>query len=261
MNMSRFRCGRGEPLAGLMVGVLIAGAMTAIFLAAPIERTMGETQKIVYVHVAVAWCGLIAFVLTAAAGTAYLVSRKLSWDHWAQASAEVGWLSNSMTLLTGSLWAHEAWNVWWTWDPRLTTSLVLWMIYAGYFILRAGVEDHPLRATYAAVLSLLGVLDVPLIVLATRWFRGVHPTSPEMDPGMHVVLIISLVAYTVFFAYLVTKRRGQLLLASAIESCELRFGDDRGREPSATRRQVVDARRFSVERQFVKTPDFGRNLT
>ena len=179
-------------------------------------------------------------MITAISGAAYLVSRKMSWDHLAQASAEVGWLFNSLTLLTGSSGADEAWNVWWTWDPRLTTSLVLWDYYAGYFLLRASVEDCSRRATYAAVLSLLGVVDVPLIVLATRWFRGLHPTTPEMEPGMHVVLALSLVAYTVFFADPgPANRYSQLSLAAAIESCELQLDDDRDREPSTMGRQFV----------------------
>jgi heme exporter protein C len=178
---------------------------------------MGDAQRIVYLHVAVAWCGLAGFVLAAGFGVAYLMRHKLHWDHSAQAAAEVGWLCSTLTLVTGSLWAHEAWNTWWTWDPRLTTSLILWTIYAGYFIVRGNIEERHRRARLAAVLNIIGVLDVPLVIVATRWFRGIHPVSPEMEPAMQGVLAISAIAFTVFFGYLAMKRCDQLMLASYLE--------------------------------------------
>ena len=212
--------GRGERLIGVVMAGLLTATLAAIFLIAPHEQSMGDAQRIVYVHVAVAWFGLLGFVMATAAGITYLLRRDLRWDHWAQAAAEVGWLCTTMTLVTGSLWAHAAWNTWWTWDPRLTTSLILWVIYAGYFILRAGIADRGQRARSAAVLSIVGVLDVPLVSLATRWFRGMHPVSPEMEPGMHVVLLIAVIAFTAFMIHLLVRRRNQLALASRIESCE-----------------------------------------
>ena len=220
MQGALIRCGRGEPWVALVIAALLVTATIAILLIAPEESTMGDAQRIVYVHVAVAWCALAGFVAAAGAGLWYLVRRNPAADHWALASAEVGWLCATLTLITGSLWAHEAWNTWWTWDPRLTTSLILWALYAGYFVLRGSIEDSRGRARAAAVLNLIGVLDVPLVVMATRWFRGIHPRTPEMEPTMRLVLLGSIVSFTALFAYLIVRRRNQLELLQRVESLE-----------------------------------------
>jgi heme exporter protein C len=153
-------------------------------------------------------------------GAMYLIRRRLEWDFWSQAAGEVGWLCTTLTLLTGSAWAHEAWGTWWTWEPRLTFSLVLWIIYAGIFLLRSSIEDPHRRGRISAVVTLLGVCDVPLVIMATRWFRGVHPVTPEMDPGMRLVLLASVVSFSAFFAYLVVERRRQLELCERVAELE-----------------------------------------
>ena len=154
--------------------ILTAMAMLAIILSAPTERTMGDAQRIVYIHVAVAWCGLAGFLIMAGAGMMYLRRRNLAWDHWAQAAAELGWLAATLTLITGSIWAHAAWNTWWSWDPRLATTFVLWAINSACLVVRSGLEDPHRRARIGAVLAILGAIDLPLVVMATRWFRGIH---------------------------------------------------------------------------------------
>ena len=108
--------------------------------------------------------------------------RNLNWACWSQAAAEVSWLCVTLSLVTGSLWARNAWGVWWTWEPRLTSAFVLWLILAGTFLARAGTEDLHLRARTSAVLAILAVCDIPIIVMAARWFRGMHPVAPQMDP-------------------------------------------------------------------------------
>jgi heme exporter protein C len=203
-----------------MASALVIAAMLAICLLAPTEQTMGVAQRIVYVHVAVAWLGLACFLLMALTGLLYLGRRDLAWDQWSQAAAEVGWLTSSLTLLTGSLWAHAAWNTWWTWDPRLMTSFVLWAIYSGYLLVRGSLEDVHLRARLAAVLALVGALDVPLVVMATRWFRGIHPQSPKMELSMRAVLLLSVVAMTALAAVLLVRRRGQLRLEYLLEELQ-----------------------------------------
>ncbi|MFO0969836.1 MAG: cytochrome c biogenesis protein [Gemmataceae bacterium] len=190
--------------------VLLVPAVLMSFFYAPTEATMGQAQRIVYLHVPMAWCGLAGCLTLGFCGTCYLFRRNLAWDHWAQAAAEVGWLCCTLNLITGSLWARQAWGVWWTWEPRLTFTLVLWLIYAGYFLLRAGLDEPHRRARVSAVLALLGVADVPLILMATRWFRGVHPVAPEMDPRMRVTLLVSGLSFVVFFALLTRLRRHQL---------------------------------------------------
>ena len=210
-------------LVPTIASAVILAAIAAIFLVAPTEATMGDAQRIVYIHVSVAWMGLASFVLMAATGGMYLAQRRLTWDHWSRAALEIGWLCCSLTLATGSLWAHSAWNTWWTWDPRLTTAFVLWAMYSAALVLRSGVEDPHRRARIGAIVAIVGVVDVPLVIMATRWFRGIHPKSPHMEPTMQFVLLISVVCFTVFFTILLLMRRSQLLLADALEDLQARL--------------------------------------
>ncbi len=143
-----------------LVGVLLTVAIVAMYLA-PTEQTMGDAQRVMYVHIAVAWLALLGFVAMAACGLGYLLSRNLWWDQWSQAACEVGWLCSTLTLVTGSLWAHAAWGTWWTWDPRLVTSFILWAFYSGNLILRSGLEDSHQRARLGAVLAIIGCRGCP----------------------------------------------------------------------------------------------------
>jgi heme exporter protein C len=203
-------------------------ALPMIFWYAPVEQTMGDVQRIVYLHVSVAWCGLAGCVAMGMCGIAYLLRRDIVWDHWSQAAGEIGWLGATLTLLTGSLWAHEAWGVWWTWEPRLTFSLVLWLIYAGVFLIRNSVEDTHRRARIGAVLAVLGAADAPLVYMATRWFRGVHPVAPQMDPAMRLVLIVAVVAFSATFVRMAILRRRQLGLANRVFAMECTTGHGEG---------------------------------
>ncbi len=207
-------------LPDVVVAALLAIAVPAIFVFAPTEETMGDAQRILYVHVSMAWLSLAGFLIATGAGLLYLVRRNVAWDDWAQAAAELGWLSCTLTLVTGSLWARAAWNTWWTWDPRLTATFVLWAIYSGYLIVRSGVEDAHRRARVGAILTLVGALDLPLVALATRWFRGVHPVAPRMEPSMRAALLIGVVAFSGLFALLLVRRRAQLSLRSLLLSLD-----------------------------------------
>ncbi len=200
-----------------IAAVMVTTAIVAIFLLAPTEETMGAAQRIVYIHVSVAWMGLASFVLMAITGGGYLIRRQLAWDHWSRAALEIGWLCCSLTLATGSLWAHAAWNTWWTWDPRLTTAFVLWAIYSAALVLRSGQEDPHRRARTGAIVAIIGLLDVPLVIMATRWFRGIHPKSPHMEPSMRLVLLTSVVCFTLFFTMLLLLRRSQLRVAEMLD--------------------------------------------
>ncbi len=214
--MSDLRLGhssRVSMIAAIVVCGLTLASLVLIFFVAPTEATMGDVQRILYLHVAAAWCGLGGCIAMAFFGGMYLRSRRLNWDFWSQASGEVGWLCTTLTLISGSAWAHEAWGTWWTWEPRLTSLLVLWIVYAGVFLVRSSIDDPHRGGRISAVLALLAVCDVPLIIMATRWFRGVHPVSPEMEPAMRFVLMATVVSCTVLFAYLVVYRRRHLQLA------------------------------------------------
>jgi heme exporter protein C len=214
--------------ASLLFGSLTKAVVTCLLLAslgmamvfAPTEETMGHVQRILYIHVASAWMGLLGFAVMGASGLAYLFRRNLAWDHWSHAANEVGWLCSSLTLLTGSLWAHSAWGTWWTWDPRLTTMFVLWALYSSCLIVRGSVDEPHHRARIAGTLAILGLLDLPLVIMATRWFRGIHPVSPEMEPGMQVTLLLNIIAFTVFFGLLFARRHSQLLSERLLQELE-----------------------------------------
>ena len=206
--------------ANLFVILLLFSAIVAACVIAPTEVTMGHSQRIVYVHVAVAWIGLAGFPFMAVAGFLYLRSRKITWDHWARAAGETSWICCSLTLITGSLWAHEAWGTWWTWDPRLTTAFVLWLVYSGYLIVCGSLEDPHHRARIGAVLAIIGALEVPLVLSATRLFRGIHPASPQAEPIMRVVLLVSVVGFSAFFVWLMVFRKKQFAVEHRLARIE-----------------------------------------
>jgi heme exporter protein C len=210
MNRKRHVAGGLGWIAGMSAAVLLAAAAPAVALLAPTEASMGDAQRIVYLHVPVAWLGLLGLLLMAFSGAMYLRRRNLWWDQCSQAAAELGWLYCGLTLVTGSLWAHSAWGTWWTWDPRLTSAFVLWMIYSGCLVLRAQLDASHGRARLSAVLAILGALDIPLVVVAAHWFRGIHPPAAAMDPAMHVVLLWSTASFTALFFLLLGCRWRQL---------------------------------------------------
>ncbi len=212
-----------EFLLGVAATALLMAAILAVCLLAPTEATMGEAQRILYVHVAVAWLGLLGFAVTAGTGLMYLLRRDLAWDQWSQSAAELGWLCCGLTLVTGSFWAHAAWDTWWTWDPRLTTCFVLWAIFSGYLVVRGSLDDPHRRARIAAVLAIVGVLDVPLVVMAAYWFRGMHPVAPQMEPAMRAVLLLRVAGFSAFFALLFVRRRAQLCLEGRLAELEQRL--------------------------------------
>jgi heme exporter protein C len=211
----------GARAAGALIACLVFVSMCMIFFVAPTEATMGDVQRIVYIHVPIAWCGLAGCVAMGCCGATFLIRRRLRWDFWSQAAGEIGWLCSTLTLVTGSAWAHEAWGAWWTWEPRLTLSLVLWIIYAGLFLVRSSIEDPYRRARIVGVLSVVGMSDVPLVLLATRWFRGVHPITPEMEPRMRMVLWASVISFTALFAWLAAVRRRQLEVSERTKQLEI----------------------------------------
>lgn len=211
-------------ISGLMVSLLLV-AMLVLFAWAPEEGDSNyEVQRIAYLYVAVGWCGVGAFVFVGAVGALYLVRRNLNWDHWSQAAAETGWLCTTLTLITGVMWAHELGDTWWIGDPRLLVSLVMWLIYGGYFLLRAGQGEPQRRARLSAVLGVLGIVDIPLVVASTRWFWGIAPEAVETPPHVRLVLLVSVLGFTAFFAFLTMQRRWQLGLEQQVAALEWRIG-------------------------------------
>jgi heme exporter protein C len=215
---------RKQLIAAMLVFSLLASAILMIFLYAPTEATMGHAQRILYLHVSVTWCGLATCLAMGACSAAYMIRRDLVWDYWSQACTEVSCLCFTITLASGSLWAREAWGVWWTWEARLTSALMLWLILASICLARVSVDDLHSRARIGAVLAVLAICDLPILIMATRWFRGVHPVTPQMDPRMRIVLLRATLGFTAFFALLIRQRRSQIDLAARVLTVE-RIGE------------------------------------
>ena len=187
----------------------LAIALAAVFFYAPTERTMGDLQRIFYFHVAAWWLAFGAFFVVAGSAVGWFRTRLPKYDAAAVAAAEIGVLFTTIGLAMGIIWAKPAWGIWWTWDARLTTAFVLWLIYAGYLMLRAAVDDPVRRANLSAALGLLGAADIPLVYFSIRWWRTQHPSPVIMggpDSGLHpdmwIALLVSLAALTLLFLWL-----------------------------------------------------------
>jgi heme exporter protein C len=195
----------GMLLAAATVGLgLIALAMVVLY--APTERVQGIAQRIFYFHVPMAWTAYLAFLVVLVASVGYLWTRDLRWDTVARASVEIGLLFTTLVLITGSLWGKPIWNTWWTWDARLTSTLVLWFIYVAYVMLRAYTPDLERGARFGAVIGILGFLDVPIVHFSVQWWRGLHPSpvvvrpDPQLPPEMRITLMVCLAAMLLLYA-------------------------------------------------------------
>ncbi|MBI2955578.1 MAG: cytochrome c biogenesis protein CcsA, partial [Chloroflexi bacterium] len=191
--------------------ILMLVAIYAVFVYVPNERVMGYVQRIFYFHVASAWVAFLAFFVVFIGGVGYVLKRQRSWDVLAVSAAEIGVVFTTIALITGSIWGRFAWGTWWTWDPRLSTTLVLWLIYVSYLMLRGLVDEEEQRGRLSAVFGIVGFVDVPIVFMAIRWWRTVHPVvitaeSIDLDPRMIVTLILSVVTFTFLFFLLLPQR-------------------------------------------------------
>jgi heme exporter protein C len=177
---------------------LVLTALWGVFFWVPTDAGLGLSQRIFYFHVPAATSCFIAFAGGGVASGLYLYTRRRIWDHAAHAAVSVGVLFATIVLVTGSIWARTAWGAWWTWDSRLTTFLILWLVYASYLLLRTLTRDNEMGPRYAAVLCITGALNVPLVMLATRLFRTIHPqviNNPQGgidDPRMVTTLMLGM---------------------------------------------------------------------
>ncbi len=168
---------------------------------APTEATMGDVQRIFYYHVPAAITGFSMFFINFVASIVYLWKRNQRADAWAISAAEVGVVFCSVVLVTGPIWARYAWGTWWVWDMRLTTTLVLWLLYMSYLVMRRSSEAAS-TAVMAAALAVFAFADVPIVYMANRWFRTSHPQpmigTPNLDPRMASVLYVNMIAFFLF---------------------------------------------------------------
>lgn len=203
------RKGKAGTLGAAVAGVGVLGVIVAqglILLWVPNEASQGVIQRLFYVHVPAAWITELAFGLTALSSAVYLWLRDERADAAAVAAAEGGLFFAAVLLIAGPLWAKIAWGAYWTWEPRLTLSLLLVFIYIGYFTVRGSAKDPERGRTYGAVVAIVGALDIPLIHMSVYWFRSLHPEpvvmrpdGPQADPRMLITLAVALVGFTLVF--------------------------------------------------------------
>ena len=197
----------GVTLVGLAAGLVMG------FAIAPREATQGNVQRIMYLHVPSVWVAYLAFAVVLVASIVYLVRRAEAADRLAHASAEVGVLFTGLTIATGSIWGKPTWGTWWTWDARLTTVSILFVMYLGYLLLRGMIEDRERGARFAAVLGIVAAFNIPLVHFSVYWWRTLHqppsvlkPGAATMPPAILAALLVNVVAFTLLYAYFVAKR-------------------------------------------------------
>jgi heme exporter protein C len=198
---------------GFVAILLVIISAYASFYVAPEERTMGLIQRIFYFHVSCAWAGFTAFFLCFLGNLLYVWKREQKYDWLGVSGAEVGLAFTTVVLITGPIWAHPVWGIWWTWDARLTSTFVLWLLYVSYLLLRTLVEEPDRRALLSSLFGIFAFIDVPLVFGAIRWWRTQHPQPVIMggqgsglDPTMKMVFFFSAFAMHVLMAFLVAER-------------------------------------------------------
>jgi heme exporter protein C len=194
---------------GVVALLALIGAQLLGVITSPPDRDMGHLQKIMYVHVPAAWNSFIAFFVVAISSLLYLWKGQERHDLLAASAAEVGTLFTALTLVLGSIWGRPTWGVWWTWDPRLTSTAVLLLVFVGYLALRSFVEDADRRAQWSAAVGLLGALNVPIVYMSVKWWRTLHQpqSSPStVDPEYVIGLRANGIAVLLVLIYFIMKR-------------------------------------------------------
>jgi heme exporter protein C len=194
------------------VAGLAAAGVLALFVVPP-DASQGDVARLMYVHVPAAWLAFASFGTVFLASVAYLRTKRTYWDRIAVSSAEIGVLFCTLTIVLGSLWGRPVWGTWWTWDPRLTTTAMLLLIYVGYLTLRKVADSPTRRAHWSAVIGVVGFVDVPITHLSVTWWRSLHQGatvlrlgSPTIAPSMLATLLFALFAFTLAYGYLMAVR-------------------------------------------------------
>lgn len=201
-----------DKIFSILLFIVVPVGLYFAFFYAPVERVMGIVQKIFYFHVASAWIGFFAFFVTFAASILYLITKKYAFDDIASASAEIGLAFCTIVILTGPLWAKPAWGKFWTWDPRLTSTLLLWFIYVGYIMLRQFMDESDRRAKFSAAVGIIGFIDVPVVFLSIQWWNNtIHPNVVQkggggLHPDMFTAMLVCLLVFTIIYISLLIRR-------------------------------------------------------
>jgi heme exporter protein C len=200
-------------ILGALAGLGLVAGLIMAFGVAPREISQGNVQRIMYVHVPAVWVAYLAFAAVWAASIVYLTTRASGADRLAHASAEVGVLFLGLNIATGSIWGKPTWGTWWTWDARLTSVTVVFLIYVGYLLLRRMIDDRERAARYAAVLGILGAPNIYLVHVSVQWWRTLHQPPSLLKAGSATMpavfwwaILINFAAYLLVSAYFVAKR-------------------------------------------------------
>jgi len=211
-------------LGAAILFVLIALTAYLAFHYAPVEKSMGIIQKIFYLHLPSALSSFVAFGVCFYANLMYVFKRQSKWDWLGVSAAEVGLAFISVVLVTGPIWAHPVWGIWWTWSPRLTLTFVLGLLYVSYLLLRSMLEEPDKRALFSALFGVFAFLDVPLVYFSIRWWRDQHPTPVIMggpgsglDPRMRVSYLLVWAAFTGLLILLLSARYKLEALRASVE--------------------------------------------
>lgn len=187
---------------------VIASQVIAVINSPP-DQFMGHLQKIMYVHVPSAWLAFLAFFIVFVFSISYLWRKNPLHDLAAASAAEVGTLFTGLTIAQGSIWGRPTWGVWWTWDPRLTTTAVLLLIFVSYLALRAFTDDEVRRANWSAAVGIFGFINVPIVFMSVRWWRTIHQvqsTPNTVDDPYLLGLLLNVAAFTLLVVYLIVVR-------------------------------------------------------
>jgi heme exporter protein C len=192
-------------------GVAMIGMAALALITAPTEVVEGDVQRLLYVHLPSALASYFAFSVTAVCSVLFLLKRDFKWDSAAQGAAIVGLIFTLLTLMTGSLWGKPIWGVYWQWDPRITTTLILFLIFSAYLIARKSTSlDSDKSARFCSIYAIIGFLDIPLIHMSVRWWRTLHPQpiiaklNPALPDEMLLVTLVSVLAVILVAAWFIT---------------------------------------------------------
>lgn len=205
---------------GIFTLIFFVVAQALAVINSPADRDMGHLQKIMYVHVPSAWLAFVAFGLVLIGSVLYIWKRNLKFDSFASAAAEIGTLFTALTIAQGSIWGRPTWGVWWTWDPRLTTTAILLLIFIGYIALRSFTDDEDRRARWSAAVGILGAVNVPIVYYSVKWWRTIHQvqSSTETVSSVYLVgLLLNLAAFTFLLVYFVGYRYHSAQLERRVE--------------------------------------------
>ena len=242
---------RGERVLGILAVAALAVSLVMSLVVSPADAEQGNLIRLMYVHVPAAWVSYLAFGVVFVASVAYLKTRRTRWDRLGAASAEIGVLFTALTIVLGSIWAKPVWGTWWTWDPRLTTTAILLLIYVGSLAVRRLPDSPARRARWSAVVGIVGFVDVPIVHLSVQWWRSLHQAParllavPNLTASMGAALGIGFLAFTAVYLYLLAFRLrvGRLEERALAEALSPRLGqpverllDDAQPEPEGVRR-------------------------